>query len=367
LEKFRNIWENALNSSGFRQHPFVDFDWINIYTKHFNKDLNLYINILNNRTKTIILPFCYINRGYKELNFVGGGLFDYNDIISNSIEPQEIIDGFIRSSADLIYLCRLREDSLLFSVMEIFSRNNISGKSYKAVVKEVIGSPYIDLRDKNWDSYFASLKAKFRADLLRRFKKLSALGKLEFSYCKNPEEVLRVTGKLYEQHIKRREYLGQGRSIFTKNRMRAFFEELNNVLLSKSKLFLFYLKLNDEVIAIVECFLYKNVLYHYIPTFDVRYDKYSPGRILNQQIIKFSIDNRFDELDFMVGDEGYKLEWNAKIRKIYDLFFLKNNLMGRLAMLDSSRRFFWKKMRYEISKTKLRDFRRYIFKALYKK
>ena len=70
------------------------------------------------------------------------------------------------------------------------------------------------------------------------------------------------------------------------------------------------LDVNNEPISFHWGVRYKNRFYHLIPTTpNSEYMKFSPGRILLQYLIKWSIDEDLKELDFTIGDEPYKKDW----------------------------------------------------------
>ena len=46
-----------------------------------------------------------------------------------------------------------------------------------------------------------------------------------------------------------------------------------------------------------------------MPTFATEWKSYSPGRLLLEYLIQWSIEQRLKVFDFTVGDEEYKKEW----------------------------------------------------------
>lgn len=365
LNAHKGLWQKVLENHRGVRHPFLDFDWISTYSKHFLNNDKLQIFICHNGDNTAILPFHSTYKGYRHLEFIGKGISDYADLITNSADFPQMVDIFINNKVDSIKLFNVRDDSPLSSMIKL-SAFDISNGGYIMDITDSVKSPYIDLYGKDWNTYFNSLKGKFKIDLRRRLRKILSLGELEFGHCNNLDEVTKITNVMYEQHIRRRQYLGQDKSIFSNKRMKDFFHELNRKLFLSSKLILFYLKFNRKVIAIVQCFLYDDILYHYIPTFDVEYNQYSPGRILNQHIIKYSIENHFKEIDFMIGDEAYKLEWNVKLRQTKNIFFFKKNVLGKAAFFEAKAKSCVGKIKIKLANTKLREAKRIILKGLYK-
>ena len=52
--------------------------------------------------------------------------------------------------------------------------------------------------------------------------------------------------------------------------------------------------------------------------------KFSPGRILLQYLVKWSIDAGLKELDFTIGDESYKKDWYNNKNTLF-CYIEKNN------------------------------------------
>jgi len=364
LCKYRDIWLKGLDGHKGTRHPFLDFDWISTYCKHFLKHGKLGVTVCRDNDKIAILPFYYTYKGYQELNYIGKSLSDYGDIITNYSDLSWLKDVFIYNKADSVRLFNVRDDSPLLSEAE----STIFGDSgtYTIKVEDSVKSPYLNLNNKSWDDYFNTLDKKFRSDILRQIRRLTSLGGVKFECCKDVNQLPRILSIMYSQHIERREGLGQNRSIFLNNRIKDFYHEINEKLFLSSKLLLFYIKFNNNIIAVAECFLYDKNLYYYIPTFDLKFARYSPSKILLYYIIEYSFKHRLNELDFMIGDEDYKLRWRAEIRRTHNLSFFRNSVAGKVAFLDSRVNSLCKIIGRKLVNSRLKDIKQAMFKAFYK-
>ena len=67
------------------------------------------------------------------------------------------------------------------------------------------------------------------------------------------------------------------------------------------------------------CLTQKQTVYFYQHTTDINdiYRKYSLGKILIHNLLKYSIECTYKEFDFMTGQTPYKLEWTKDARMIY--------------------------------------------------
>ena len=328
LDRYKALWVKAEQNHIATRHPFLDFDCFKIYAKHFLRNGQLKISIYEEKNKVVIFPMFYKQRVLGKIAFIGEKMFDYGDIIANSTEFFQATDFLEQGGICAAEFAKVREDSPLLSLVKALSSKN--QKKWGVFITDSVKSPYLSLESKDWEGYFGSLKKNFRTDINRQIKRISSLGNLSFNYCKDAGEAKEIFDQMHKQHIKRREHLGQSRSIFLNEKVKLFYNELNQKLFSESKILLFYLKLNENIIAVAQCFLYDLCIYYYIPTFDVKYAQYSPGKILLYYIIKFSFENRVKEVDFMIGDEDYKLKWKAQTRQTKDIYFFKKNILGAM-------------------------------------
>jgi len=364
LCEHKDIWLKALDNHKGEKHPFLDFDWVSTYCKHFLKDKKLCVTVCCHDDKIAILPFYYVYKGYRELNCIGKGLSDYTDIITNHNDLSWLKDVLIYNKVDSVKLFNVRDNSPLLSGEKrtIFNNSN----RYTVVVEDSVKSPYLDLSSQNWNDYFNGLDKKFRSDILRQIKRLTSLGKVRFECCKDVNRLPRILNIMYNQHIERREDQGQNRSIFLNKRIKDFYHEINKEFFLDSKLLLFYLMFNNNIIAIAECFLYDKNLYYYIPTFDLKFARYSPSKVLLYYIIEYSFKHRLNELDFMIGDEDYKLRWNTEVRRTHNISLFRNNILGKIAFLNSKAYSLCKKIVGKLASSRLKNTKQAMFKVFYK-
>ena len=321
---------NGLTHSAFSAqiNPFFTYEWFSIWWKYFqNKNRRLCVFF---STKETILPFYLEDRKlYKELCCLGRGLIDYEDGFGEDDSSHLLIDLLRGENADLISLIHIREDAPIFSSLK--ETDSKFYNDFKIILEKSVKSPF--LRIKKWNNFEEYLRSKknLKTDIPRRIRRLSEKGELKFAYCASCNEIKYVLGTMYEQHIRRRQFLGQRKSIFTDSNVRDFFNEVSCAVSNNR---LFYLKLDRDIIAIAYCFQSQEKLYYYIPTFDLEYSNYSPGKVLLYFIIKYAFENNLKEIDFMIGEEDYKLRWNTDIRQTYNLYiYYRKKLTGKVLIL----------------------------------
>ena len=103
-----------------------------------------------------------------------------------------------------------------------------------------------------------------------------------------------------------------------------FYMNFNDSEFKNGKIHISSLELNDNLISLHWGVVYKNIFYHLMPSIPKsEYMKYSPGRILLQYLIKWSIDNNIKKLDFTIGDEQYKKDWSNRNEFLFS--YLESN------------------------------------------
>ncbi|MBU1121387.1 MAG: GNAT family N-acetyltransferase [Candidatus Omnitrophota bacterium] len=364
LDKYENLWVNGELTHSGRRHPFLDFSWFKIYAKHFLNENSINIQIYREKDKITIFPMARANDIFQKTSLMGRKIFDYGDIITNSNNFSLITDFLENSKTCMAEFFNVREDSPLQYWAKQLSAQ--SGKKWQTLIVDSVKSPYVSLEGNTWDDYFKRLSRNFKDTTKRKIKKMASLGKIHFGYCKDESEAAEVFETMCRQHIERRKYLGQSKSIFLNKKTKLFYREINQKMILDSKMLLFYLKLNSEIIAVTQCFLRDKVIYYYMPTFDLKYSACSPGRVLLYYIIKFGFEDGMKEVDFMIGDEEYKLRWNARIRQTRDIYFFKKNILGQAAFLRARMQIFNRRVKEKLIKSKVKDIRRAVLKRLYK-
>jgi CelD/BcsL family acetyltransferase involved in cellulose biosynthesis len=119
--------------------------------------------------------------------------------------------------------------------------------------------------------------------------------------------------------------------VFSDGDRKSFHKDVANAFAEKGSLDLFFLTFNDRPVSAVYSYEYNGKLYAYLCGFDPEYAKYRPGHLAFKNLIKYGIDKKLKEVDFLRGDEEYKSRWRAKVR---------NNSVFRVQKRGLSSRFF---------------------------
>jgi CelD/BcsL family acetyltransferase involved in cellulose biosynthesis len=272
-----------------------------------------------------VFPGCLARRmGIPFLTWMGGVyIVDYGDILFDSSASLPL-DDFIDRAFELLkkrlgfhlyFLYNVREDALVYRYLQ---------RHLLPYRKEV--APFIRLSG-DFVSYVDSLKVfreNMKSDTMRRIRRLSALGRFQFRVVQRHEPVLTdVVGALVEQ--KRRRELETGVVGFTSL---PGYDDLCFVEARENpNCHISCLTLNGETIAVHLGYLYKGRLYYFMPSFDRRYEAYSPGRVLIYYLLEDCFSHGVEVFDFSIGGEAYKYHWTTDEAQVTS--FVGNGPWGR--------------------------------------
>lgn len=145
-------------------------------------------------------------------------------------------------------------------------------------------------------------------DNQRKRKRLSEIGRLEFRIAQGRSEIQDVFEIFMRQ--KSRRYLETlGMPGFDVPGQRDYYLTMAQRLPGRGAM-LAYLKTGDTVISTAWCLLAGNRFYYMMAGYeDGFFRRFSPGKLLLEELVGWCTANGFAAFDFGIGDEAYKLRW----------------------------------------------------------
>lgn len=352
-EDFYNLreqWDNLLNESRLG-NIFLTWEWLHTWWTVFrNSSRRLYLLLVKENNALIGIAPLYQEKNifFKQIRFLGDGIV-CSDYLGFIISPQFKEQGF---KVFLDYLARNRRDwdFLNFEVISMDKRQEAIFDAWCRENKYILGEkktipcPYIKLPATE-EMFVENLSDDFRKKIAYELRRLEKLGKVEWLYYDDRNEEKEVQRKFDEfvvLHKKRWE--GRGylrRSPFSNKRFLEFHRKIMEIFLAKKWVHFFCLDINSKTIAAHYNFIFCDRLFHYLPTFDMDWSRYSPGQIILFDMIRYAISKDIKIFDFLRGDEPYKMRLSKSIyiekkiiamRKSSVCFFylLINRLVGLL-------------------------------------
>jgi CelD/BcsL family acetyltransferase involved in cellulose biosynthesis len=182
-------------------------------------------------------------------------------------------------------------------------------------------------------------RKKIFADSRRQRKRLSELGNLSFMIANNKSVHVELTNTMIIQK-QRRFFEMNVQNILVNKQVHKFYTLLRSNFIHCSGL-----KLNETFIATHWGIVFRNRFYYLMPSFEGgEIGKYSGGRLLLEELLKWAIDKGCHTFDFTIGGEAYKKEWcesqmeirnsivplSLKGKLVYKIILQKKDIINRI-------------------------------------
>lgn len=325
----RSIWRVFENECD--HYVFQSYDWLAYWYQTIgvnNLCIKPYIIVVTNNSMPVALfPFgIRKSLGARVLEFLGGDQSDYNTAL---ISP-EYSNSHLSNSIWKSVKHRLpAHDIQLFNKLP--ARLNQSENSIFHFWKcRPVYNAYATTLPESWEIYKQRIPKKILNDSKRQLRRLAEHGTVKFQIATINEENDRFVTTMFEQKRQRFQETG-ARDMLSDAATRAFYRGLRGAL-GDELVHLSVLMLNNNILATHWGIVYGGRFYFLIPTFSGgSWGKYSTGRLLQERIMEWSIDNDLKIFDFTIGGEHYKKAWcdqrmtiysREKLVSIFGLIFL---------------------------------------------
>lgn len=189
-------------------------------------------------------------------------------------------------------------------------------------------SPYLTLTG-TWDSYHASLPAKFRSNLRNRLSRLTRIGEPRLEVLEGAaaiergrEDALRLEASGWKRE--------SGTSICSDPAVQRFYTLLSEHPAAQRWLRLMFLTVGDKRIATSYGACYDRRLFLFKTGYDPEFAACSPFKLLTFYAIQAAYAEGLQELDFLGDAEPWKLEWTDTSRAHDWLFVFSGSVRARL-------------------------------------
>lgn len=323
-----SLWDNLI-SKNETNTIFQTYKWFISWWEVFGSDKELLFLIAYEDDNIVafaplmISDECLCKRVIK---FVGDGNSDYNDFIITG-NRYKAINAFM----DYIYMNEITWTEINFKNIPNYSTTRSCIETYqlskKSYIQTLNSTPTPTLLLQDNSCFYNDLITKY--SIMRHIRKLDKVGRVEILHFKDKTEIKKYINVFFLQHIERYKQKNCG-SLFENEINCKFYLKLIEELDDKKILLFSVLCLDNHPIAFHFGYIYNNILTWYKPSFDIKYKAYSPGTILLKYLIEYAHNNALDELDFTIGDEGFKSRFSNFRRENYNLSIYKSHLLYSL-------------------------------------
>lgn len=326
------VWEKMFVYCEFPT-IFQLYSWCKVWWNIYGKDKELYILIVKKNLLPIGLAPLMISGDSKKrsVEFIGTGNADYTDFMINPEFKKEALDCIFK------FLIQNKEKWKKISLTQMNERTGninlikdvLSKNSYFFFMKEVEWCHVFEYHDNIEEKKKIDSGLNKHRNLRNSVNFFKKNGVFTHNSIKNAEIINKKLPQLFFFHWRRWKDTYTP-SKFLNHRDRKFYYELTKELSKNENISLEELNVNDETLAFVYSFLYKNTIFLYTASFNVFFRKKSPSTILYYFIKEKYIKKGYDRIDFMRGGEQYKEKLTNKSYLNYEIVVFNKILKYRI-------------------------------------
>lgn len=336
LGRIKRDWERLSRAA---DHPnvFTSYDWYNAWYAHFAKERTpgLRRNVLILRRDGVVsgivplvasvsskfgLSLCRLHFASHDHEW------DYNDLVlgDDVLGQTAALAQYLRREArawDLIDLCELRDTGAIPHI-EIALQE--AGLSYR-IYPEKVRCPYMPI-ECSWEETMPK-HSRYTRRTFRKFAERADEG-FKLRIIEDPSREPELLQKMIA--IEAQKHVGGELSVPFLGKYVEVFQSLFETLGPHGWISVAVLEREDQLIA--WNFLYRcgRKLWGYLTAFDHAYSDLSPGMILIPAVIDYAFANGFDELDFLKGEEAYKMRWTTGFHRTYRMVIWNRRWTSRV-------------------------------------
>jgi CelD/BcsL family acetyltransferase involved in cellulose biosynthesis len=300
------IWEKFERNS--ENYCFQNYYWC----KHWyeivsEKTISYIVLVYDDLNQVMLLPLCVESFfGVKCLRWMGGLQSDY----MNGLYVKNL--SITKKEFNILWkniLTEINKFDLIFLDKQPEFINNTKNPFVEFIqCKKISVSHYVD-KEKLTSFNFST-------------KKKSNI-KIKFLLSNNSSDYIKNLLNILTEKIKRLKNK-KLRNSFNKKNIK-FYLDFDTKKLENGSVHLSKLLINNAEVAGHWGIVYKKRFYYLLPSvFESDFLKYSPGKVLINELINWAKKNNIDIFDFAIGDESYKKESSNKSLDLYRYCDFKN-------------------------------------------
>jgi CelD/BcsL family acetyltransferase involved in cellulose biosynthesis len=327
-------WNDAVTRARV-EHPFLRHEWLRTWWECFGADRTLHIVIVRAGQRiTAIAPLMrdtvqMYGLQVRKLDFLHNDHTPRADVViaEGGESAYEALWTALRETQDdwdLLQLSRLPDDSPTRAAFErLAAADRVNTGVWRGDV-----SPFLRL-DGSWETYHASLDAKFRSNLRNRLSRLKKIGEPGFEVLEDRAGIEQARGDALR--LEASGWKAQaGTSIRSDVAVERFYTLLADRAADQGWLRLLFLTAGGHRIATSYGARFANRLFLFKTGYDPEFATCSPFKLLTCRAIQAGYAEGLHEVDFLGDAEPWKLEWTRTSRAHEWLFVFSQSRRARL-------------------------------------
>jgi CelD/BcsL family acetyltransferase involved in cellulose biosynthesis len=314
LPALRDEWA-ALFRGDPRATPFTSFQWVTAWCNHWAEGGTPWIlAIYDGDRLTGLAPFLRRNRGgLRFLSGLGVGVGNYWDVIAAPEDRERVLTILAEelrqrtSEWDAFFMDKLPEESGTVAALRD------AGLRLERVTR--LSSPRIELPE-TFDDYLATVSSRRRREIRRSLEKLDD-DDLSIHVVSGRDE-LRAAIACW-QALKIEWWTKRDMPMDPEHASARFLDftvEALTAMVPSALAVVWELRRGDEVFAINIGLTDEVAYYGWLFGFDFRFEDLRPGHMLIAYGVRWSIHEKLQHYDFMLGAESYKYHYAPRDRAV---------------------------------------------------
>ena len=343
-------WD-ALVRAAPRPSPFLLHGWVVEWWRHLADGRSLAVGVARRDGVLVgLLPLCVRRRlGVRVAEFLGGHESALADLLLAPGEDPMTGAALLQATRDLY-------DAADLSGLPASSRLQAAAPDGALRMIERVSAPYLTMAGGFDEVYRARTSSKTRNTHKRRLRQLEQLGAVQFRVVRDPAQLLAALTEAQRLHELR--WAGRpDRSEFTTPRGRVFHRAALEQLAPLDVVRIVLCELDGRAIAHHYYFALDGRMVVHCLAFDPALGHTSVGLLTNLEALRAAGDEGLTRVEFLGGDERYKLELADGLAPLYQAIGLARGPRG-LAVSGSRRAAIDLRVRLRDSRTARRIYER---------
>jgi len=335
LHSLLPAWERLLTEYP-KATTFSTWEWLSSWWRSFgNAQQLLVLGGFKDSELIGLAPFSLARQNFSPgislriLKLMGDGSGD-SDNLDLPVKPgneeifaRSVVDYLMseRRSWDVCQLNTLPPDSALASLLsEEAARRGCLTFEYRRTASAIT-------LPATWEEYLAQLSSEDQKNLVRYDRRLAKRYRVRIYRCTEADDLPRVLEAMFKLHQARWEDEGESGS-FKDPARRNFYYHLSRALLTRGRLELWVLELDDNVASAQYAFRHGDAVFQLQEGNDPARSSDRVGFILRGHVIRHLIGEGVRVYDFLGGAPGYKARWGAKETYYQNIHFARRFSVG---------------------------------------
>ena len=310
FDSITELWQNSANRLNW-DCLFVLPGWLKVWWQAFGSDRTPYLCSIRSRGELVgMAPFMVEDQTARLMGDTD--VCDFQDVVVVPGREKaffaSLFDHLKKQGIRQLDLEAVRADSALYRHLAPAATD----QPFAVDCQLVDASMVLDL-PASWDAYLLQLTGKQRHEIRRKFRRLEEAGRVAL---RTVDDVTAVSSEM-DTFLTLFKKNRTDKARFMTDQMASFFHALAIELASARILRLFFLLLNDAVVAAIMCFDHGETFHLYNNGYDEKYHALSVGLLSKLFTLKESIQLGKRRYDFLKGTEVYKHRLGGKRIPLY--------------------------------------------------